>query len=153
MKKIILTGIVLTLMLCLLHSCAGVSQEDCGRISSDLAEAQAQIESLQTQVESLQTQIQSLQSDKEFVDEKCAEALAYAEYMDIVIYPAWKQAGITTRFEFEDKAEWLLELGHRASEMQDTKLSIYVEELEKGNEVRQTDIWNHCLDRIEGTLK
>ena len=161
MKKTILIGMVLILMLFLLPSCAaGVSQEEYDRVSSDLAAAQTQIQSLQGELTAVrgdlteaQAQIQSLQSDMEVAEKKPAEALAYAEYLDILLYPVWKEAGLTPRFEFGDDFEWFVELKNRASDMEDTKLGNYIKELEKGSEAAMSEPWDYCLDRIEKALK
>lgn len=172
MRKTILTGMVLILMLFLLPSCAtGVSQEEYDRVSSDLAadqtqtqslqadlsKAQAQIQSLQGDLTKAQAQIQSLQSGKGGTEEKCAEALAYTEYLDILMNRVWKDAGLTPRFVFEDEIEEMLELRSRADDMGDTTLTSYVKELGPGNEAAMkaamTELWSYCLDRIEKALK
>ena len=182
MRKTILTGMVLILMLFLLPSCAaGISQEEYDRASSDLAAAQTQIQSLQgdltgaqaqiqslqgdltgaqAQVQSLQgdldkaqAQIQSLQSGAEAAEKKPAEALAYAEYFDVIMYPVWRDAGLTPRFVFESDFEWMLELRNRASDMGDTELTTYVKRLEKRDDAAMTELWYYCLDRIEKALK
>ena len=140
MRKTFLIGMVLILMLFLLPSCAaGISREEYDRVGSDLAAAQ--------------TQIQSLQSDGGVAGEKCIEALAYAEYLDILMNPVWKDAGLTPRFAFEGDFEWMIELRNRASDMGDAELSNYLKELEKRNESAMNLLWGHCLDRIEKVLK
>jgi len=145
---------VLILMLFLLPSCAaGIPQEEYDRVSSDLAAAQTQIQSLQADLTKAQAQIQSLQSGKEVAGEKYAEALAYAEYLDVLMYPVWKEAGLAPRFVFEDDFEWMSELSNRASNMGDTELTSYVKELRGGNEAAMTELWYYCLDRIEKALK
>ena len=178
MKKTILIGMALILMLFLLSSC-GVSQEEYNRVSSDLATAQTQIQSLQgdlteargdlaeaeAQIQSLQgdltavradlaeaeAQIQSLQSDKDAAEKKRVEALAYAEFVDVLMYPAWIEAGLTPRFVFEDDVDWLVKLTNRASDMGDTKLSSYIKELDEA--ATFSALSDYCLDRIEKALK
>ncbi len=91
MKKVIVTGMVLILMLFLLPSC-GVSQEDYDQVSSDLTAAQSQV--------------QSLQGDLTAAEEKLAEALAYAEFLesvyaeflDIPMYQAWLRVDVNQEF-------------------------------------------------------
>jgi len=172
MRKTFLIGMVLILMLFLLPSCAaGISREEYDRISSDLAAAQTQNQSLQADLTEAQAdlteaqadlaeaqaQIQSLQSDGGVAGEKCIEALAYAEYVDVLMNPVWKDAGLTPRFIFEDEIEWMLELRSRASDMGDTELTSYVKELGSGDEATMqatmTALWDYCLDRIEEALK
>ncbi len=168
MKKAILISMALILVLFLLPSCgAGVSQEEYDKVKADLASAQAQIQSLQNdlaaaqeQNQSLpsdlaqaQAQIQSLQTDIEAADQKSAEALAYTEFLDVLMYPAYKQAGINPRFGFEDDVEWFVELKNRATDMGDTKLSSYIKDLEKGDESAMYEMWDYCLGIIEEALK
>ena len=178
MKKAIMIGIALVLLLILLPSCAagvsGLSQEDYDKIVNDLAAIQTQIQSLQDDLTTTQAQIQSLQDDlttaqddlakvqpqiqplpedKEAAEEKRAEALAYAEYLDILMYQLWKEAGLTPRFEFEDDSEWIMELKSRTDDMGDTELSNYAKELEERHEFAMERLWYYCLDRIEKALK
>ena len=63
MKKVVAVGLVLVLMLFLLSSCAGISQEVYDRVSSELVAAQAQIQSLQGELAEAQAQIQPLQAE------------------------------------------------------------------------------------------
>ena len=178
MKKAIMIGTVLVLLLFLSPSCAagvsGLSQEEYDKLVSDLAAVQTQIQSLQDDLTAAQSQIQSLQDDltavqgdlakvqpqiqplpedKEVAEEKRAEALAYAEYMDILMYQLWKEAKLTPRFEFEDDSEWIMELRSRTSDMGDVELSNYAKELEERREFAMERIWYYCLDRIEKALE
>ncbi len=152
-KRTFLIGMVLILMLFLLPSCAaGVSQEEYDRVTSDLAVAQTQIQSLEGDLTEAEAQIQSLQTDKEVSEEKRAEALAYAEFVDVLLWPAWKKAGITPRFAFEDEVDWLVELKNRASDLGDTKLSNYIKGLDEAATL--VALYDYCLGRIvEKTLK
>ena len=175
MRKTFLIGMVLILMLFLLPSCAaGISREEYDRISSDLAAAQTQNQSLQADLTEAQAdlteaqadlaeaqadlaeaqaQIQSLQSDGGVAGEKCIEALAYAEYLDILMYQLWKEAKLTPRFDFEDDSEWMMELKSRADDIGDAELSNYAKELEERHEFAMERLWFYCLDRIEKALK
>ncbi len=168
MKKAILIGMALVLLLFLIPSCAaGVPWEEYDRVSSDLATAQTQIQSLQDDLTAAQTQIQSLQDDlaeaqaqiqppqvdNEAAEEKRAQALAYAEYLDILLYSLFEEAGLTPRFAFEDDIEWMIELRDRADDIGDTELSNYLKELEERSEGAMERLWHYCLDRIEKALK
>jgi outer membrane murein-binding lipoprotein Lpp len=154
MKKAILIAMILLPMLFLLPSCAaGVSQEEYDKVTSDLAAAQAQIQSLQTDLTQAEAQIQSLQGDLTTASENPAEALAYAEFLDILMYPAWKEAGITPRFQFADDAEWVAELQNRATALGDTKVSNLFKEIEEGGEITVAKLTDHCLEVIEEALK
>ena len=108
MKKGIQIGLVLTLVaaLFLTASCAagvspqeGVSQQEYDRVTSELDAANTQIESLeadlsegQGQAESLrsdlteaQTEIASLRAELEVPKNNSSKALAYAEFIDIIM--------------------------------------------------------------------
>ncbi len=166
MKKAIVVGLALILMLSFVISC-GIPQEEYDKVSSDLAAAQTQIQSLQddltaaqAQVQSLQgdlaeaqAQIQPLQDDKEAAEEKRAQALAYAEYLDILLYSLFEEAGLTPRFAFEDEIDWMIELKTRADDIGDAELSNYLKELEQRSEAAMERMWQYCLDRIEKALK
>ena len=128
-------------------------QDDLTAAQGDLTAAQTQVQSLQADLAKAQAQIQPLPDDKEAAEEKLAEALAYVEYMDIVMYPIWKSAGLTPRFDFEDDMEWMMELRGRADDMGDAELSNYLEELLEGDEEAMLRLCHYCLDRIEEALK
>ncbi|GAG86902.1 unnamed protein product, partial [marine sediment metagenome] len=100
-----------------------------------------------------QAQIQPPQDDKEAAEEKLAEALAYAEYLDIALYPIWEEAGLTPRFAFKGDLEWMMELKTRADDMGDAELGNYLEELMEQSEGAIERMWYHCFDKIEETLK
>lgn len=178
MNKVVLIGVALALASFLLPSCAAdISQEQSAKATTDLVAAQAQIQSLQSQlasanstiaalqgqlssggssVSTLQAQISSLQSDKDAIAKKSTVALAYAEFFDVLMYPAWKQASITPRFTFSTEVDWLLEVKNRANRMGDTKLTNYVQELEKGGQAASaamSKLMDYCLEMIEKTLK
>ena len=173
MKKAIVVGLASILMLSFVISC-GVPQEEYDKVSSDLTAAQTQIQSLQddltaaqddltaaqTQIQSLQgdlaeaqAQIQPLQDDKEAAEEKRAEAMTYAEYLDILLYSLFEEAGLTPRFAFESDIEWMIELRDTADDIGDAELSNYLKELEKQSEAALERMWHYCLDRIEKALK
>jgi len=166
MKKAIPIVMILLPMLFLLTSCGGgVSQEEYDKAKADLAAAQAQIQSLQSdlttaqeQNQSLpsdltqaQAQIQSLQTDIEAAEKKSAEALAYTEFLDVLMYPAYKDVGITPRFNFEDEIKWFVELTNRATDIGDAELSNYIDELDK--ESTMYDLLDYCFETIEKSLK
>jgi len=98
MKKAIMTGMVLILTLFLLLSC-GVPQEDYDRVSSDLSAAQSQIQSLQGD-------LTAVRADLTEAEEKLAEVLAYAEFLELVyavfldipMYQAWLRVDVNQEF-------------------------------------------------------
>ncbi len=176
MKKGILIGLVLTLIvvLSLTASCAagvspqeGVSQQEYDRVTSeldaantqiesleaDLSEAQGQVESLTSDLTEAQTEIASLRAELEVPKNNSGKALAYAEFMDIIMYPAWKEAGLAPRFTFEDDMEWLMAVMNRASDMEDAKLSDLISGMKQGDEATMFMIWDHCIDAMQKALK
>jgi hypothetical protein len=134
-------------MLILLTSCStGVSQEQYDKTSNDLATARAQIQSLQGN-------LTALQIDKESIAQKSAEALAYTEFLDVLMYPSWQDLGVTPRFDFPSELEWFVDLHNRADAMGDTTLSAYIQELQNGNESAMANLLDYPLQRIEEALK
>jgi len=154
MKKIVTLGTAMIIILLLLPSCAsGISQEEYDKLSGDLAAAQAQIQSLQDELTKANTQIGTLQQEMETVNEKRAETLAYAELLDILLYPAWMQAGISPRFFFEDDIEWFVAVKNKAADLKDEKASGYIKDMENGSAVATGLLLDYCMDRIEKASK
>jgi cell division protein FtsB len=150
MEKIVAVGTAMIIMLLLLPSCAGmVSQEEYDQLSGDLAAAQAQVQSLHDELTQANTQIGTLQQEMGTVNEKRAEALAYAELMDILLYPAWMQAGISPRFFYEDEVEWFEALKNKAADLEDEKASGYIRNIENGSAAATGLLLDYCMDRIE----
>jgi hypothetical protein len=150
MKKAILAGIALVSVVFLLSACSsGVSQEQYYKVTANLTFAQAQVQSLQTQVQSLQT-------DKTSLTKKSAAASAYAEFFDVLMYPAWKQVEITPRFTYASEDDYLTDLKKRASSIGDNNLTKYIQQLQQGGQTATTatyDLMNYCLSKIEENLK
>jgi hypothetical protein len=96
MKKGILLGIALLMVLVLLPACAsGVPQEEYERVSNELIAAQTQTWSLQDELTTAQTQIQSLQdelsakeSQLEATQEKLEQGKARIEILNAIFIPA-----------------------------------------------------------------
>lgn len=161
MKRIVMLSIVSVLVLVLLASCSsGVSKEQYDKTSQDLATAQAQIQSLQGNLTALQgnltqaqAQYQSLQTEKDNIEAKGGEALAYTEFLDVLMYPSWQDLGITPRFDFPSEVEWLLDLHNRADALSDTTLDVYLQELQNGNEAAVASLMDYSLERAETALK
>ena len=80
MKKAILVGSVLILMLLLITSC-GVPQEEYDKVSSDLAAAQ-------TQIQSLQSELSEKEGELEAAQEKLAQGRARIEILNAIFIPA-----------------------------------------------------------------
>ena len=105
MKKVI--GILLTaVMVLLLLSGCGVPQEEYDAVVAERDAAQTQVASLESDLAAAQSQIQSLQSDLSEAEKKLAEALAYAEFLELVyaeflyipMYQAWLKVDVNQEF-------------------------------------------------------
>ena len=150
MKKAIMAGIALVSLLFLLSACSGgVSQEQYNKVTADLTAAQ-------TQVQSLQSQVQSLQTDKTSLTKKSAAALAYTEFFDVLMWPAWNGEGLTSRFTYASQDDYTADLKNRASRIGDNKLTDYIEQMQQGGQTDAKIIYelmNYCFSKIEGNLK
>ncbi|GAJ15139.1 unnamed protein product [marine sediment metagenome] len=80
MKKAIVAGLALILMLLFAISC-GIPQEEYDRVSSDLTAAQ-------TQIQSLQSDLSAKESDLEAAKEKLEQGKARIEILNAVFLPA-----------------------------------------------------------------
>jgi chromosome segregation ATPase len=76
-------------------------------------ETQDQLATALTDLASAQAQIQSLQNDLNAALVIPAEALSYAEFMDIVMYEVWLIAGITPNYTFATAGEYQAALKNR----------------------------------------
>ena len=107
MRKVIVTGIALVLMLFLLPSCAtGVLQEEYDRVSSDLATAQ-------TEIQSLQSDLSAKESKLEAAEEKLEQGKTRIEILNAIFIPAitgeldrmTEAEAVNYLFEWRDKVE------------------------------------------------
>ena len=168
MKKLVFAGLVISVLF--FTSCSGVSQEQYNSISNNLTAAEAQIQSLhndktaaQALIDSLQNdktaaqaQVQSLQSDKQNLTDKAAEALLYTEFIDLVYYPAWIQAGITPRYTFVTETDWYVALKNKADSIGDAKLTNLIQQIEAGGSSANTatyEMFDYCTEKVEELLK
>jgi len=74
MKKKVLIGMALLLVVPLLASCGGVAQEDLDAAESDLAAAEAQVASLQSQLGAAQSDLDAAESDLAAAESELATA-------------------------------------------------------------------------------
>ena len=89
MKKAILIGMVLVLVLFLIPSCAaGVPQEEHDKLVSDLAAVQTQIQSLQSDLAAKETELSTKESELETTREKLEQGKARIEILNAVFIPA-----------------------------------------------------------------
>ena len=121
----------LSLAALLFTSCGepqGITQEEYDSIIAERDMAQGHIQTLQDNMNTV---------------------LAYAEFLDIIMFPAWLEIGITPRFNFDDEVDWFVELKNRAKDLEDLIIENSIEQLEAGNEAAMGDIMNRCLAVIE----
>lgn len=143
----------LVLLIPFVVSACGIAQEQYDKVNSDLAVVKTQIQSLQVELAGAQEQIKSSQSGKEALEKKNAKALAYIEFLDVLLYPAWQQARITTRINFADDLEWIAELTNRDAKLGDINVSRYVDQLKMGDKTVITRLMDYCLRALEVNLK
>ena len=80
-------------------------------------------------------------------------ALAYVEFLDLLFYPAFKRAGIASRFKFAGEDEWPIELLSRAKDMEDKKLSNYLKKFLETDDKAWARLVDYILGRLEQALK
>ncbi len=153
MRKVALIGMALILVLLLLVSCGGVPQKDYDKVSADLAAAQIQLQSLQNDLGKAQAQVEALKSEKAAAIKKATDAMTYIEFLDILMYPAFKKAGITLRLTFASDADWFVAMKNKASSLNDAKVNSYIQELEKGNSAIMNNLMDYFMETIQKTLK
>ncbi len=101
MKRIVLIGITLLLIVPLFSSCNGISQEDYDAVLAERDAAQAQIATLQSQIDTVQSDLDALQSDLDALqsdlDAANAELTEIEESLYIVSINAGKVRGTTEK--------------------------------------------------------
>jgi len=142
MKKwYVITGILALLLVISTSTYSGKSDE---------------VDRLKNELTVVKAELNELQSDKEAVAKKHAKALAYAEFLDVLYYPAWKSAGITPRFSFATDIDWFVGLKNTASAIGDTRLSNLTQQFRQGIVDANTtlvSLMDYCLAAIETNLK
>lgn len=120
-----------------------------------LQEAQSQLTATKNDLQDALTQVQSLQNSLDAASSVPAEALSYAEFMDILMYEAWLAAGVTPNFTFSTAGEWKTALKNLAASIGDATLISYVEKIEAGPIDKDTlfSMGYYCLDKVETTLQ
>jgi hypothetical protein len=84
---------------------------------------------------------------------KPLKALAYVEFLDLLFYPAFKRAGLGSRFEFTNDDEWPIELLSRARDMEDKELSNYLKKFLETDDKAWAQLVDYTLSRLEQALK
>ena len=132
MKRNILTSILLALIL-LLSACGP-------RVSVE-------------QYNELVNKCNRLEAELAAINTKRAEALAYTEFLDILLYPYWDEGGVGSRFEIQSKLAYGLKLSDRALELNDKKLTNYIVAMSLGDEDALYQAMYYCFEKIKANLK
>jgi multidrug efflux pump subunit AcrA (membrane-fusion protein) len=131
------------------------AQSDRQAEQTQLQEAQSELAQTKNDLQDARAQVQSLQNDLDAAGGIPAEALSYAEFMDIVMYEVWMLSGVTPNFTFSSGGELETALENRAASIGDAELIDFVDEMKKGLVDKNTfvQIGYYCLDKVEAILK
>jgi len=102
MKKAIVIGMALVLVLFLMTSC-GVSQQEYDKVGSDLTTAQTQIQLLQGELSAKETELSAKESELKVTKEKLKQGKARFEILNAIFMPA-----LTGEIEGMTEAEALI---------------------------------------------
>jgi chromosome condensin MukBEF ATPase and DNA-binding subunit MukB len=132
-----------------------VAQADRQTAQAQLQESQSELAQTKADLQNALAQVQSLQNALDAAGTIPAEALSYAEFMDILMYEEWLAAGVTPNFTFSTAGEYLTALKNRAASIGDATLIGFVAEIEAGtfSRDRLDSMGYYCLDKIEAILK
>jgi seryl-tRNA synthetase len=132
------------------------AQADRQATQAQLQESQSQLAQTKNDLQDALTQVQSLQNDLDAAGNIPAEALSYAEFMDIVMFEFWWGAGVNTNFTFSSAGEQITALENRAADIGDATLINFVDKVKKGlvaDKNEYVQIGYYCLDKVEEILK
>ncbi len=131
------------------------AQADRQTAQAQLQESQSELAQTKADLQNALAQVQSLQNDLDAAGTIPAEALSYAEFMDILMYEEWLAAGVTPNFTFSTAGEYQTALKNRAASIGDATLIGFVAEIEAGtvSKDRLDSMGYYCLDKIESILK
>lgn len=107
----------------------------------------------QSKIKTLQTELDKAQSENKNLKDAKAKGLAYAEYADVLIWPALKDIGATPRFNFKDNVAWLLELENRIKNLNDSELEDYLGQIKANDQDGFILSVDRALGGIETVLK
>jgi len=136
-----------------------IVQSDRQATQTQLATVQSELTETLTTLETAQDRIRSLQEDQDAADGKRAEALGYAEYVDISMIELFMAAGVDPRYTVSSSEEWYAAMHDKADSLGDTELVNYIEELENGTNDKDAYLnllsimWYHCLGKIEQDME
>jgi len=112
------------------------------------------IKQMQTQLAGLTMQVQTLTTQNAATQAKLAKALGYVEYLDVMLWSAWKQMNITPRFNFDNEVSYMLDLQSRSKALNDTQLSNLLQSFgTQQGDVVFTQTLNYIIQQITNSLK
>jgi len=107
----------------------------------------------QNKIKTLQADLDKAQSEVKTLKDAKAKGLSYAEYADVLIWPALKEIGATPRFSFKDEIKWMVELENRVNNLNDPKLSESLEMVKNDESEGFLLSISQVLGEIEKALK
>jgi len=115
---------------------------------------QVGLKQMQTQLAGLTTQVQTLTTQNAATQVKLTKALGYVEYLDVMLWSAWKQMNITPRFNFDNEVSYMLDLQNRSRALNDTQLSNLLQSFAtQQGDVVFTQTLNYIIQQITNSLK
>lgn len=108
--------------------------------------------SLKFSLATAESQIQILKNEKNIPETKVGKSLAYAEYLDVLLGGAWKDAGLPLRFQLSD-VDNFVELKNRTKSLNDGQLDDYLKKIETGNNAAVVQAMYYIIGKIEDSLK
>jgi len=114
---------------------------------------QGKLKMLQTELGNLQSQVQTLNLGKTDLETKIAQGLAYVEYLDVLLWPMFEEAGITPKFDFSDPMQYLSDVEQRAKTLDDEILIDNLNKIKAGDSKGFNASLIRVLAKLEESLK
>ncbi|PIR02813.1 MAG: hypothetical protein CO144_01575 [Candidatus Nealsonbacteria bacterium CG_4_9_14_3_um_filter_35_11] len=114
---------------------------------------QGKLKMLQTELGNLQSQVQTLNLEKTDLETKIAQGLAYVEYLDVLLWPMFEEAGITPKFDFSDPMQYLSDVEQRAKTLDDEILIDNLNKIKAGDSKGFNASLIRVLAKLEESLK
>jgi len=114
---------------------------------------QGKLKMLPTELGNLQSQVQTLNLEKTDLETKIAQGLAYVEYLDVLLWPMFEEAGITPKFDFSDPMQYLSDVEQRAKTLDDEILIDNLNKIKAGDSKGFNASLIRVLAKLEESLK
>jgi len=115
--------------------------------------SQNKLRDMQVELNKTKLEIQNLEQEKTVLKDKTDKALLYIEYLDLIVYPILKDAGISSRVKFDNDMSWLLEVEKRAASFNNSKLNDYLARLKSHDDKAFGLMMDLILGEVEKILK